>query len=208
MKIHFVIGNGESRRTLNVEALRDFGTVWGCNKIHTKWKVHNLVCVDEKQVEIAIENGANQHSKLWTRSRWKINYQNVPNIKFIPDFQEEGTLKWQKQWHWNSGPIAMWLACEAGADIVCMFGFDFYGIAGKSNNMYKGTSGYDAADHRAIDPGFWIQQFVLLSNWYPNVQFVQVQPEGWEVPEMWKSQNNLTIDQPEKFFQTLLSINA
>jgi len=208
MNITFVVGNGESRRTLNVEALREFGPVWGCNKIHTKWHVDNLVCVDQRQVEEAIMAGANEKCNLWTRRRWAPDYNNVHNINFIPDFREEGTLKWQKQWHWNSGPIGMFLACEQGADIVCMFGFDFYGIAGKSNNMYKGLPGYDAADHRATDPGFWIQQFVLLAQWYPDTQFVQVQPEGWEVPLMWKDVDNLSVDTPENFFQTLLSFNV
>lgn len=208
MNLVFVLGNGESRRTINVDSLRDFGPVWGCNKIHQDWHVDNLVCVDPKQIEIAIKNGAHEKSNIWTRRRWAQEYNGIPEIKYIPDFPEEGEAKWQKQWHWNSGPIAVFLACEQGAEYVCMFGFDFYGIAGKNNNLYKGTLGYDPADHRANDPSHVIPQFVRLANWYPNTQFVQIQPPGWEVPAMWRDVPNINVDQPETFFNTLISINA
>ena len=208
MNITFVVGNGESRRNINIDSLREFGPVWGCNKIYTRWHVDNLMAVDERQMELILQDGFNEKANVWTRKRWSPTYKNIPGIKFIPDFKEEGTAKWQKQWHWNSGPLAMFLACEQGAEVLCMIGFDFYGLAGKQNNLYKGTSGYDNADHRAVDPGFWIQQFALLANWYPNTQFVQVQPKGWEVPSIWKDLPNLNVDDTENFFQTLLSINA
>ena len=102
----------------------------------------------------------------------------------------------------------MFVACEQGAEILCMFGFDFYGVAGKSNNVYKGSPGYDKADHRAVDPGFWIQQFVQLAQWYPDTQFVQVQPAGWQVPAAWHGVSNLSIDTPETFFDTLVATDA
>jgi hypothetical protein len=206
--ITFILGNGESRKSINVDSLREFGPVWGCNKIHQDWHVDNLVCVDQRQVEIALKAGIHEKSNLWTRRRWAPEYNGIPSINYIPDFREEGVAKWQKQWHWNSGPIAMFLACEQGAELICLFGFDFYGIAGRNNNIYKGTLGYDPVDHRANDPSHVIQQFKLLAEWYPNTQFVQVQPPGWQVPEMWRDVANLNVDTTEQFFQTLLSINA
>ena len=208
MNLTFVIGNGESRRNINIDSLRDFAPVWGCNRIYQDWHVDNLVAIDQAQMEFILRDDYHTKANVYTRKRWSPLFNGVPEVKYIPEFRDEGTEKWQKQWHWNSGPLAMFLACDQGADILCMLGFDFYGNAGKSNNIYKGMPGYDKADHRAVDPGFWIQQFVQLAQWYPNTQFVQVQPAGWYVPDMWRDVPNLSIDTPETFFETLVTTNA
>ena len=207
MNLTFLVGNGESRQRINVDSLRDFGPVWGCNKIYQDWHVDNIVAVDQGQVELILKEGYHTKTNLYTRKRWSPLFNNIPEVKYIPDFKEEGIEKWQKQWHWNSGPLAVFLACEQGAEIICMFGYDLYGIQGRANNIYKGTLGYDPVDHRAIDPGFWIQQFRQMFLNYPSTQFVQVQPAGWEIPAMWKNIDNFSVDTPENFFQTLLSPN-
>jgi len=207
MNISFVVGNGETRRTINVSSLREYGPVWGCNKIYEQFHVDNIVAVDQSILELIVRNGFHFSMNVYTRRRWSPDYNNVPEVKYIPDFKDEGQVKWQKQWHWNSGPLALFLACEQGADVVCMFGFDLYGYGGRVNNMYKDTLGYDKSDTKAVDPGFWISQIDQLMKWYPNTQFVQVQPEGWEIPLMWKSNNNFSLDTFENFFQTLLGSN-
>ena len=43
MNLTFLVGNGESRQRINVDSLRDFGPVWGCNKIYQDWHVDNIV---------------------------------------------------------------------------------------------------------------------------------------------------------------------
>ena len=48
----FLIGNGESRRGLDLEGLKQYGTTWGCNAIYRDWTPDRLVSID---IEISHE---------------------------------------------------------------------------------------------------------------------------------------------------------
>jgi hypothetical protein len=42
----FVLGNGESRKDIDVELLKTKGKVWGCNALYREHKVDGLIAVD------------------------------------------------------------------------------------------------------------------------------------------------------------------
>jgi hypothetical protein len=92
----------------------------------------------------------------------------------------------------GSGLHAVNLALHDGADVVVLIGHDFWASNGLHNNLYKGTENYWDADHHAIDPSFWIKQFVMFFNTYPDTQFVFCQPDisKWKCPLGW---DNVTL---------------
>ena len=47
MKNVYVLGNGESRKNIDVNHLRTLGKVYGCNAIYRDTKVDVLVCIDD-----------------------------------------------------------------------------------------------------------------------------------------------------------------
>ena len=48
MKFAFCIGNGESRKDFDVNALKPYGTVYGANAIFRDTTVDHLVCCDRR----------------------------------------------------------------------------------------------------------------------------------------------------------------
>ena len=53
-----VVGNGESRRSVNLESYRSTHALIGCNGIHRDIKVDHLICCDRRMVAEAIVNPA------------------------------------------------------------------------------------------------------------------------------------------------------
>ena len=52
--IAFVLGNGESRKGIEINDLKDKGTVFACNGVYRTHQPHYLVAVDPKMIlEIA-----------------------------------------------------------------------------------------------------------------------------------------------------------
>ena len=47
----FVIGNGESRDHVDLEAIRDQGITYGCNALYRDFTTHHLFSVDPKMIE-------------------------------------------------------------------------------------------------------------------------------------------------------------
>ena len=47
MKRVFCVGNGESRRNVNLEVLRKFGKIYGCNAMYRDFTPDVLVAVDQ-----------------------------------------------------------------------------------------------------------------------------------------------------------------
>ena len=61
-----IIGNGESRKNIDVDAIND--TKIGCNAILRDYLVEHLICVDRKMVREAIT--AKYKSNIYTRNNW------------------------------------------------------------------------------------------------------------------------------------------
>ena len=139
MNLTFVIGNGESRRNINIDSLRDFAPVWGCNRIYQDWHVDNLVAIDQTQMEFILRDGYHTKANVYTRKRWSPLFNGVPEVKYIPEFRDEGTEKWQKQWHWNSGPLAILnaLLCSS-ASLISFISLSL--IASVSYKVFQITS--------------------------------------------------------------------
>jgi hypothetical protein len=57
MKRVFCIGNGESRRNVNLEALRKFGKIYGCNAMYRDFTPDVLVAVDQGIIHEIYQSG-------------------------------------------------------------------------------------------------------------------------------------------------------
>ena len=84
-------------------------------------------------------------------------------------------------------------------NFVVMIGFDLYSSDKLFNNIYKDTENYNAKTKHATDPSYWIYQTAKLFELYPNIKFLQIQPDDWEPPEEWDQYDNFFIDNYENF---------
>ena len=143
--IAFVLGNGESRKDINLDKLKKYGTVFGCNAVYRNHSPDYLIAVDPKMIsEITQHNYQNTHS-VWTNPHKDTN--NIQGINFF-----------NPSLGWSSGPTALNMAVEKGFKEIYVIGFDFGGIDGKFNNVYKDTQNYMSSKDSPTFYGNWVNQ--------------------------------------------------
>lgn len=171
MNIAFCIGNGPSKDGFDLKLLNDAGPTYGCNRLIDKFPLDNTVAVDRNVVIDLIARGV--RTNIYTRRRWHA-YVQADNLQFLSDPIQDPQHEYDREIHWGSGTHALNLAAKTGVDIIVMLGYDIWN-----------------AD---LDPSVWIYQIKKCFELHPNVQFVQIQPSGWHVPEEWTHDNFLMDD--------------
>ncbi len=184
-----MLGNGESRKDINLENYSDY-TLIGCNAIHRDYAVDHLVCCDQRMVREALENPNNL--SIYTRLRYFRDFkklQKQKSVKLLPDLPYQGTFKADKEEHWGSGPYAVLLACTLEFKQIYLVGFDLYSDDHKVNNIYKNTNHYLRDSAVAVDPTFWIYQIKKIFHTYQDRNFSIYNQRDWRSPESWRQPN-------------------
>ena len=81
MKRALVLGNGESRASLNLESFRNSHTIIGCNAIHRDLLVDHLVCCDQRMVREVLENQNYKTIPIWVREEWYTFFRKIQKNK-------------------------------------------------------------------------------------------------------------------------------
>ena len=190
-----VIGNGESRRGLDLNSVsNDFITV-GCNALHRDFIPNHLVCCDARMVREALENPNTDNCQIHVRENWHQYFRKIlknKNIKLVPELPYKGNLRPDNHIHWGSGPYAVLIAANL-ADTVYLVGFDLYGNQNQVNNIYKGTDNYQGPQTAAVDPSYWIYQIAKIFDCFPEKQFIIVNHELWNLPIEWQKTNTSVV---------------
>ena len=181
-----VIGNGESRKSINLNKLA--GPKIGCNAIFRDYYTEYLVCVDRSMVKEAQAAGADIDRVVYTRSDWADRFK----VYSVPALPYKGAYKADDPFNWGSGPYAVLLAASI-ANSVLLLGFDLYSTTGFTNNVYKDTINYKNSNARAVDPRYWIYQIAKVFECFPNTQFKIYQTDEWVIPDSWKK-SNVAVD--------------
>jgi hypothetical protein len=188
----WAVGNGESRLGIDVNKLS--GPKSGCNAIYRNYQIDYITCVDRRMMNECLNAGANITSLLYTRPEWYGNYKGFLHVRELPELPYTGSERWDEPFQWGSGPYAVLLAAKyAKEKYVNLIGFDLYSKTQLVNNVYKGTSNYDEADKRAIDPRYWIHQIGMVFKCFPKINFTLYQDKDWELPKAW-IQPNVKVD--------------
>lgn len=198
-----VIGNGESRSSIDLAALMGKITLIGCNAIHRDLVVDHLICCDQRMVNEAVLNKSIQH--IYTRPRYYNDFRRAlqkNSVNNLPDLPYQGKLKADQPEHWGSGPYATLLAAHLKFKSVNMIGFDLYGKNHLVNNVYKNTANYLPENKSAVDPAFWIYQGRKVFQCYENTTFNIFNTTDWCLPTDWQLPNVHLFDL-NKFNQVL-----
>jgi hypothetical protein len=189
-KIAFVLGNGISRKHIDLHKLKKYGTVYGCNALYREFVPDHLVCVDTKMIIEVADAGYNKMYSVWsnenklTRATPSINIMN-PN---------KG---------WSSGPTAMLLASQHGHKEIYVLGFDYVGSGeneDRVNNIYAGTKNYKTVEARATYYGNWTRQTMMCANMFPSTKYTRVIPkENFFIPDYLKGLQNFSHQTVEIF---------
>jgi hypothetical protein len=156
----FVLGNGVSRDSIDVDHLLTLGPVYGCNGLYRAHTPTVLVSTDRPISTAIQESGYSARNRFYTR-------RPLPNTgaQMVP----------QKYRGFSSGPIAASIACEDLNRKIYLLGFDMGPtVIGKFNNVYAGTEFYKPADANPTYTGNWIRQLSTVIRDFPSVEFVRV----------------------------------
>lgn len=184
----WVIGNGESRKTIDVDKLE--GRKAGCNAIARDYHVDHLVCVDRRMVKEAIELQVNLNgTTIYTRPDWYPLFKTI-RVREVPPLPYKGDQRWDEPFQWGSGPYALLIgAIHTTLNKVKLIGFDLGSKTKTVNNIYKDTLNYDKSDKRAVDPRYWIHQNSMVFKYFPKINFTIYQEPDWILPKAWNYPN-------------------
>lgn len=194
MKFSFCIGNGESRQGYNVGALSQWGEIYGANALYRDFKnINYLICCDRRMAIETVQRGYS--GTVYTREDW-FSFFPYDNFMQLPPLPWEEKEKYTQSFHMGSGLHAVNVALINGSDVVVVIGHDLWGNGSIHNNIYKGTENYSGTIASAVDPSFWIKQFEMFFDAYPNTQFVFCQPDVdvWQQPKGWDAINNVGFE--------------
>ena len=194
--IAFVLGNGESRKGIAIEDLKQKGTVFACNAVYRTDRPDFLIAVDPKMILEIAESDYMLHNKVW--SNFNSQYDKNPKIKdhvnwFTPSLG------------WSSGPTALRMACERGFKEIYILGFDYQGHGdGKRftlNNIFGDTRNYKRKKEEATFYGNWMNQTKRCLQDFKDVKFNRVVPQGWFKPKDLVWNDNIEHPTTEEFLE-------
>jgi len=207
MKYVSVIGNGESRRGFDLYQLEWLEHSIGTNAVHRDFHPNELVCCDRRMVQEAVNAGF--EGPIYTREDWYKQFSFWNNVTRVPQLPYKGNKRQDNPFHWGSGGHALNLACTKQPEFIIMIGFDLFGAGKESkffNNVYKNTENYNQDIKPLTDPSYWIDQTAKIFESYPNIKFLQIQPDDWDPPSEWENFDNFFIDNYENL-QILIDKN-
>ena len=195
--IAFVLGNGESRRGIDINDLKEKGTVYACNAVYRTHRPHFLIAVDPKMILEIGETDYMLNNKVWSN----FNAQYKTHKKILDH------CNWFKpSLGWSSGPTALKMACDHKFKDIYILGFDYQGHKEDSknkiyklNNMFGGTRNYKKPSDEATFYGNWMNQTKRCLQDYKDITFHRVIPEGWFKPKDIVGADNIQHPSTEEF---------
>ena len=160
MTIAFCLGNGISRRGIDLNALANYGAVYGCNALYTEFTPTALVATDTPIATAIQESGYSAKNRFYTRRPIAgLGGQRVP----------------QKYYGSSSGPICISIAALDNHSKIYMLGYDMGpNEKGKFNNVYADCKHYKTSGAEPTFTGNWIRQIRTVVTDFPQTKFVRV----------------------------------
>lgn len=178
----FIIGNGTSRKDVDLKPLMDYGILFGCNWFfHKEFRPHVLVASDEPMTNTILK----AHS-YYPKNNWFYTWFPKPG---------SGAKKAPTPEKFAAGPMSTYIACDVyKSNKVFLIGMDFFGFGSKNkndngglNNLYANEKHYqkvaDGDEGHAPTYRNWQRRFQWIIKQYPGVDFYHVNPFEGKSPE-------------------------
>ena len=159
MSTAFVLGNGVSRKGVNLEHLRTHGVIYGCNALYRDFTPDVLIATDRPISEQIQHSGYPLEHKFYTRKPLDgLGSHRVP----------------EQYWGYSSGPLAAAIAAADQHLTVYLLGFDMAGINDRFNNVYADSEFYKRSGSTPTYTGNWERQLLKVMQDYPHTNFIRV----------------------------------
>ena len=182
-----VFGNGTGRLDFPIQHIlskksgllgADSLQSYACNAFYRDHTTDFLVVSSRVIADEVVKSGYTKDNIVYTRV--DISLEFPKNFYLIPHDP-----------YADAGTTAAYLAAFDGHKKIYLLGFNGQSQQGINDNIYAGTSGYDAKDADVSDLK-WIANITALCKIYNDVDFVRVTESGRRsTPDLWKSLTNL-----------------
>jgi hypothetical protein len=175
----FVIGNGVSRKPIDLHKLRSRGIIYGCNALYRDFIPHYLIAADRKMIQEIQRAGYDKNHRCIFR---KMRGDEFDGLVIAP-----GQVV-------NSGVQALYCAMKNGHRNIYLLGFDF-----ATNNIYEGTKNYSKISRKK--EFLRKEVFNTINKWNDrySVNIVRVVDGNCYIPPNWTI-TDITV---EKFLNEL-----
>ena len=190
MTVAFVIGNGTSRKDIDLYPLKNYGKIYACNAMFRHFEPDYLVAVDVKMIlEINQQKWQMEH-EVWTNPNKQYNGM-------------QGFRYFQPSKGWSSGPTALWLASQHGPKQIFILGFDYTGKDGGNhfNNIYADSDNYKKSIDGATYHGNWLKQTATTIKEHPRINYTRVIAKDNYCPEELNILSNYSTMDIEHFLK-------
>ena len=171
MSAAFVLGNGVSRLSVDLNQLKQRGRIYGCNALYREFAPDVLISTDKGISQVIQHSGYAQKHLMYTRKP-------LPGLgaRTVP----------QSYFGFSSGPIAVGLAALDKHLAIYLVGFDMGpNVSNKFNNVYADTEFYKKSSSLPTFTGNWIRQLVTVCKNFPDTSFHRVMGDTTaNVPEL------------------------
>ena len=177
----FVLGNGTSRRGIDLTILNQYGKIYGCNALHREYTPDVLVATDKPIATFIQESGYSAQHRFHTR-------------RPIPG---KGAREVPKPYFgYSSGPLAVGIAAIDENRLIYLLGFDMGPSPTNTiNNLYAGSEFYKQINAQPTFTGNWVKQLVRIMTDHKTVEFVRVAgPTTARIAELEAVQNLTHLD--------------
>lgn len=190
MSVAFVLGNGKSRKKLDLNLVRECGPIYGCNALYREFVPDVLIATDKPIADEIQNSGYAKTNKFFTR-------------RPLPD---SGALKLPIMYKgMSSGPNALAQACLDGYTTLYMIGFDLGTTDGQFNNVYADTQFYKKITDPPTFAGNWMKQIKQIAEQYNTRNIIRVVGKESAQVTMFSDYKNITTLELEQFENRLNS---
>jgi hypothetical protein len=164
IKPAIIIGNGPTRKIINLDNLVGKAPLYGCNALYRDFNEYDFI--------VAIDDGIIEELKT--------NLDNQSRIIIPPEDERWESAEYSNQRRRNNvGMVAMDSAIKNGNNLIYLLGFDFI-LDGEDSvdNVYKDTDNYGPETHALEEDNYYRMKYF---EWYVRehigVSFIFVVPD-------------------------------
>ena len=160
MSAAFVLGNGVSRLSVDLNQLKPHGRIYGCNALYREFVPDVLISTDKAIAHTIQNSGYAEKHLMYTRKP-------LPGLgaRSVP----------QSYFGFSSGPIAVGQAAIDRHLAVYLIGFDMGpSTNNRFNNVYADTEFYRKSSSLPTYTGNWVRQIVTICRDFPKISFHRV----------------------------------
>ena len=169
MRTAFIIGNGISRKSINLNKLKQYGATFGCNALYRDFLPDTLIVINKEMLKEVEEAKISKQVKILTKDCDK-------RVKLC------------------SGASAAYVALEEGFDRLYLLGMDLW-VDNRNHNIYMDTLNYATSEYAKGEEQYGKQQawWNTVIKKFSNIDFIRVTPEKYVKPFCFKDIKHIDI---------------